>query len=534
MIGVDNNVQGALLVAVLMAAVAATASAQQSERGDRVIHRYFDAGQWFDESGGETQSDGDRGDAPRRRAHQPSPGDGDAPGLWLSPGEGEWIWTGDGPIGPGDVEEPHGNLDAGGAETQLDGETDQVDQLDYQASFDPSVVPFKRVGVQNRVRRHADGQYAAYLDAGSYRPVDVGGPQGTGERFWGSFLLDVDSRDYRPIPSISPQQQVVSIQTEPDVDVELARDDADNFYLRTDFEGLVRVNLELIVDDFYFGGAIDHSVRWEQFEGVQRFDEPMMRRAAQVHALIGIDRDEMSPAQVLNRLVEYHREFEARPSPETGGDRYLEISEERVGVCRHRGLTFLISAQAIGFDVRYVYNEAHAFVEVHWPGQGWRRIDLGGVADEFSYQNDGGGDVHDGLWDGEFPRPDNYEEELAAMGSDDAVEVDGEQVEADDAGDDVEVASGDTGTDDKEVEILEVDGPMLRGETVEIRGRLQSRQPGATVEILLVPAGARTFEQAISVGEGVSDDAGYISGDWDVPSDAGLGRWRLEGRIVEP
>jgi len=529
--GIDNRLQGALLVAVAVAAMAATASAQQSERGDRVIHRYFDAGQWFDQSHGEETTEGQHGDEPRRRAQQPSPNEGDAPGLWLSPGDEEWIWTGDGPIGPGDVDEPHGNLDAGGAETALDGDTDQVDQLDYQASFDPSVVPFKRVGVQNRVRRHSDGQYAAYLDAGSYRPVEVGGPQGSGERFWGTFLLDVGDREYRSIPSISPQQQVVSVQTEPDVDVELARDDADNFYLRTDFEGLVRVNLELVVDGFYFDGAIDPSVQWEQFREVHEIDESMMGRAGEVHALIGIDRDEMSPAQVLNRLVEYHREFEARPSSDTGGDRYLEISEERVGVCRHRGLTFMISARAVGFDVRYVYNEAHAFVEVHWPGQGWRRIDLGGVADEFSYQNDSGGDVHDGLWDGEFPRPDNYEEELAAMEGDDAVEVD-----ADDDGGagDVEAASGDVGGDDRDVEIVDVEGPLLRGETVQIRGRLQSRQAGATVEILLVPAGARDVDEAIHVGEGVSDDEGYITGDWDVPTDAGLGRWRLEGRIVEP
>jgi hypothetical protein len=56
------------------------------------------------------------------------------------------------------------------------------------------------------------------------------------------------------------------------------------------------------------------------------------------------------------------------------------------GVCRHRAFAFLVTAQALGFRVRAVNNEAHAWVEV-FDGEGFSRIDLGGAAPELSPVN---------------------------------------------------------------------------------------------------------------------------------------------------
>ena len=128
----------ALLAVVLVSAVALS---QESRQGDRVLHRYLDPQKWI---GGQGVQQGASAAAMNGEA-------GEAPGLGLSPGPEEWVWTERGPVGPGDLSAPQGPL--GGGATELDDDTDRVDGLNYQASFDPSVVPWKRSIAQNRVRR---------------------------------------------------------------------------------------------------------------------------------------------------------------------------------------------------------------------------------------------------------------------------------------------------------------------------------------------------------------------------------------------
>jgi len=77
----------------------------------------------------------------------------------------------------------------------------------------------------------------------------------------------------------------------------------------------------------------------------------------------------------------------------------------------------VISARALGIPARYIYNEAHAFVEVYWPKMGWRRIDLGGAAEQLNYNGRRGGGVHQAAPDA-LPQPPNYISELERMGAD--------------------------------------------------------------------------------------------------------------------
>lgn len=539
-------------VVVLSVVVALQVHSQQSERGDRVIHRYLDSERWGGEEG-ESGAEVPTEEIELDRATRPDGAPGESPGLWLSPSSGEWIWTPDGPVGARDVDTPHGAMDNHHAPTRLDGQTDRVDQLDYQSSFQPSVIPFKRGGVQDRVARTETGDYIAELGTPRYERVPVGGAAQQGEeRFWGTFLVRLDPGAFHRVASVAPSQRVLSIESEPQIEMEVFRDQADNFYVAAGQGGaMVRINMEVAAPRQYFDGPFDRDVHWEQFEPGVGLDSELQEHATAVVDSIGIDRDEATPVEALERLVEYHRGFESRAMETAEGrDRYIEISERRVGVCRHRSLTFMISARALGFETRYVYNEAHAFVEVNWPGDGWRRIDLGGAADEVQAQNLRSDRIHDGVIDDELPRPENYEEEMAPLQgqldtdqgdefgqpqqlgagqTDDEFEAQPEPTEAAGMGEGPDQPDGRAGR----VELLEMDGQVYRGGTVQLEGRVDPvPEDGQAVEVVLLPVGARDFGQGELLGTTEVGDDGHFEAQWEVPEDLSLGRWRVDGRVV--
>ncbi len=553
-------VAGGLMMTVAMSAVVV---AQESRRGDRVLHRYLDRDLWLELRGS--------GEAPPRAVRPPQRAPGEAPALEVSPGAEEWIWTSSGPVGPGTLEEPHGPLNPAGGETELDDLTDRVDSLDYQASFDPSVVPLKRGVAQNRVVRHEGGRYVSFLESRVNRPVAIGGDEQVGEElFWGSFLVRMEPGQRHSIPSVAPNQRVLVVNTEPLVDLEVEVDEADNFFVRGDHDGMVRINMRVAAPTTYFDGRFDDAVTWDDLpRGVAPLQRDVRRTAETVLSeVIGIDRDRHSPREALFRLVEYYRDFEGRPFPaDVVGDRYVEITRQQVGVCRHRSLTFMVSALALGIPTRYVYNEAHAFVEVRWPGLGWRRIDLGGAADQFHYQNQQSSAIHEGGWHDDLPTPPAFQEELDRMeatgfdgldqGSGDGPGEPAEARESSEVGDGGEGELGEPGeqgepgepgefmgragltTGDEQsmappeppVELLSADGEVLRGHPLRVRGRVEA---GAVqwVELFLVPVHAEGWAGALSLGIADVDSGGYFEGQWAVPSQVRLGRWRLRARAI--
>ncbi|MFW6057296.1 MAG: transglutaminase-like domain-containing protein, partial [Persicimonas sp.] len=228
-------------------------------------------------------------------------------------------------------------------------------------------------------------------------------------------------------------------------------DEADNFYVRPDYDGVLRLNIKIAAPKSYFGGPIDRRVDWSQFSTRTTPELPrdVATVAAQVLGTLSISR-EMAPADALDALVEHYRDFEGRELPDglRGKDLYATLSREQIGVCRHRSLAFLISARALGIPTRYVYNEAHAFVEVLWPSTGWRRIDLGGAADDLSYTGRAGGSTHGGGQD-PLPQPPNFAAEMDRMNTQDMSPQDGGQGEAgtDEAGTDEANANADAAHD---------------------------------------------------------------------------------------
>ncbi|TXD38588.1 transglutaminase domain-containing protein [Lujinxingia vulgaris] len=549
--------------AAVVLALPALLWAQESRRGDQVLHRHLDAQRF------EAVSESDDGvsvASGQQAGAGPSPWEGQGqPGLSVEAGAQEWFWTADGPVAPSPLEAPHGGLDPATGSATLDTNTDRVSALNYQASFEPSVVPWKRGVAHDGVVRQGDGIYSTRRVSSSLRTVRVGGASaGAGEdRFWGSFLVRMEAGRAHPIPSVAPGQRVVQVLAEPLVDVEVLRDGADNFYLRGDVDGVVRVNMELAVDAFYFDGVLDEDVSWERFAPPERVlpDAEARAVAARVLGTRGIDRG-LSPGEALNALVGYYRDFEARPFPqdEVGGDRYEAISTLQVGVCRHRALAFLVSAGSLGIESRYVYNEAHAFVEVRWPGQGWRRIDLGGAADGFNYQNMGANSVHRGGERDGFPQPQRYLDEIIALEGGDSSGALGEAAGGDvsDEGANTpsdaassEASTATPGTPEAQrasppenmqearpmeaalppIEILEASGQVMRGASLRVRGRVQ-RGDAQRVEVLLVPAGSDGFERGVALGEAAVRASGEFVGEWTVPRRVTLGRWVIKARQV--
>lgn len=419
-------------------------AAQESSDDGVVLHEYFDpASISLDGS-----SEAGRGtSAPSRTA----PSASQPPGLTLDAAGGDVVLGPEGPLDQSAVSAPYGPRSPRSGTTTLDDQTDRVDDLDYHAAFDPSVFPYKRTVVQNRATRSADGEYQMTVDSGESRRVHVvGGEAHPHENtFWGTFLVRAKPDEMHPIPSVGPEQRILKLQTEPSVDAGVYRDEAGNFYVQVEHRGLVRVNALVAVPRFYFDGQFSSAVEWSAFgeERVPELDDGIEPVAARVLSEIGVGR-EMAPADVVRKLVYYFRNFETKPLSEDRGegDLYETISRRQVGVCRHRSLAFVITAQALGIPARYVTNEAHAFVEIFWPRGGWRRIDLGGAAREISYNGDRSDRLHDGATNDPLPQPPRYREELQEMRGED----ENDESENRSEGTGSEANSGDSGGADRE------------------------------------------------------------------------------------
>lgn len=385
--------------------------AQQRMHGARILHEYFS---------GKVPSDGEGTGAstavrPELPVVQESTEATDPPALSGEVGSNELVWGADGPADDTRLSAPNGPLNPFGSSHSLDTRTDRVNSLNYFENFDPSIIPFKRVVSLNAFSRSTAGQYSVELNSGTYRRVPITPVlQDKDEVFWGTFAIDAERGRWLPLASVAPDQRILQVSTEPQVVVEFHVDAAGNHYLRTNHQGMLRVNVQVAVSKSYFSGVFE-DVGWEEFEGMLApVDGSTQHAAAQVLAQIGVSKQQR-PAEVLKQLVEYYRNFEGKPFPGSaeGRDMWVAIVEEQVGVCRHRSLAFLVTMHALGIPTHYVYNEAHAFAEVYWPGLGWRRVDLGGAADELNSASDNQTSIHaptDNL-----PQPPRFLEEQERM-----------------------------------------------------------------------------------------------------------------------
>ncbi|MCA9521267.1 MAG: hypothetical protein KC609_09850 [Myxococcales bacterium] len=292
---------------------------------------------------------------------------------------------------------------------KLDSRTEKEGILNYHAVFNPAVIPFKRNEAFDTLVGETE---LAVADRRLVRLPLLGNRRIPGrELFWGSVQVQFRRGEYLPIPSVSPDSNILTAATTPRVKLSFHKDSADNYYVKAEHDGLVRLTYLMDARSRYFTASLPIAARDDQIPTklLRPLSKTLQRRAEALWSMIGVSRRQ-SYSERIARLVRYFRGFKpgTLPHPLTE-DLYTALTKSRLGVCRHRTYAFMITALSLGIPARYVSNEAHVFAEVYLPGDrlGWLRVDLGGGADGLRVHNSDNKVAHRPGND-VLPRPQRY------------------------------------------------------------------------------------------------------------------------------
>jgi transglutaminase-like putative cysteine protease len=261
-----------------------------------------------------------------------------------------------------------------------DRDTRRPDVTGYDDPFTPSTVPFKRLQAVDSVR----GDYELKVYDERLVKVPTGAPPTPDDAvFFADMIVDVLPDRTVRIPSVGPGARIVRARLgvgASEIALIVLRDGADNWFLEPmHARSAVRARLvmEVAIPRAAFGGKMGDPA-WGDLLLVAPLPDSVAREAAQVRRAIGVSRA-MRPREAIAKLVQYFRAFADSDEPPQGrASVYLDLALSRKGVCRHRAFAFLVTAQSLGVPTRLVFNEAHAWVEIH-DGSRWRRLDLGGA-----------------------------------------------------------------------------------------------------------------------------------------------------------
>ncbi len=296
--------------------------------------------------------------------------------------------------------------------------------LGYFSVFSPTIAPFKRVTALDAVVEADDGTPVLGVANPRTAPLPVVGLDSPTDeprdRFWGSVVLDFRSGRRVPLPSVAPQSRVLSLHTEPETQLRLEKDAADNFFAVLEAGPRVEVRLTFLMDAprRYFGMALPE-VSSDALAGtIFPLPAATRRDALTFAAELGLrPGDDLS--KVIETLTRHFRSFvESDEPPPSTGRIFLDLARGMRGVCRHRAYGFVITAQALGIPARFVQNEAHAFVEVRIVGRGWLRIDLGGAAEALEAHGAEDRPVYRPAQRTPLPRPPAYRESYSQLRGD--------------------------------------------------------------------------------------------------------------------
>lgn len=262
----------------------------------------------------------------------------------------------------------------------LDNLTGRPSRVEYDEVFRPSVVPYKRLYVYDQVRENfALGVMDTTLKEKFLSP----GASPADDAFFAEFEVDLVGHVPVRIPSVGPMSKVMAVVVDPPRPVELLVDSAENWFVRAEEGGRVRLYLQLSVPRQAFGSQFLPVSRAALSAYVSPVPAAVARVAQQVLRHIGVAQETV-PVAALTRLVDYFRSFhesDVLPEARRTSELYQEISLTQKGVCRHRSYAFVVTALTWGLPARLVHNEAHAWAEV-FDSELWHRIDLGGAASD--------------------------------------------------------------------------------------------------------------------------------------------------------
>jgi hypothetical protein len=294
---------------------------------------------------------------------------------------------------------------------RIDRDTTQPDSVEYDDPFTPAVAPFKRLYAFDAV----DPELELVVHDKQLRRVPVGGTLGAAEEhFFGDLFVDLAARVPVRIPSVAAGTRVLALRAEPQTELEIVRDGADNLFVIGAERRRVRLILELAAPRAAFGSEFPDV----SYDALAAFTTPLpsTARASALEVLgrLGLSRA-VPPATALAALVAHFRSFvpsDELPLSVGGPALYRELALSRKGVCRHRAYAFVLTALGLGIPARFVRNEAHAWVEVG-DGKLWHRIDLGGAAGAFDLGTRPGAPPHQAPPD-PFPWPEGADRGIEA------------------------------------------------------------------------------------------------------------------------
>jgi hypothetical protein len=299
--------------------------------------------------------------------------------------------------------------------------TEQETNLEYFETFNPSIVPHKR----GRALDAVDASLELHLAAAPLVPITPGEviavASARREVFSAEAVVEARGDEAIPLPSVSAADAILSWEVEPQQPVTFLKDGASNLYVRLSRPGRARLRWRVAAPLTWFSRTSDAARRLplSALPDAVRPRPPatVRQQALEVARAIGVPRG-ATLGRTLDALVLYFRGFApGEPPPERAGV-YRDLALGKVGVCRHRAYAFVTTALGLGVPARYVYNEAHVFVEVWLPADeagpaGWTRIDLGGGADTLDVHGARDKTLHRPPPDA-FPVPDGFDTDAIA------------------------------------------------------------------------------------------------------------------------
>ena len=267
---------------------------------------------------------------------------------------------------------------------RIDRDTTRPDVVGYDDPFVPAITPFKRLYAYDAV----DESLELVVRDPHLEKIPVGGEVLSGEdRFYADMVVDLADEVPVRIPTVGPGARVLAAYANPPVKFELARDGADNWFVRASERQRVRLVMMLALARDVFGGQFADVSYGELANGLPSLPKSVRASAREVLDEIGVSTS-LRPREAVARLVSHFRAFAPstdRPRAQSGAALYKELALSKKGVCRHRAYAFVITALELGLPARMVRNEAHAWVEV-WDTKLWRLIDLGGSAGRLEFE----------------------------------------------------------------------------------------------------------------------------------------------------
>ena len=278
---------------------------------------------------------------------------------------------------------------------------------DFNATFNPTVAPYKRYDVKDALARDFS------LVVADPSPVPIPIHQVTGsnrDQFSASIIVLAQKGISIPIPSVSARSRLLSYVVRPPARVRFYKDSAENWTVKIPHDGRFRIDFLVNAPRSYFNSPVP--LQWPSNRNLfaQKKVPAAVRDWAQTMLTwLGITRRQTLRSS-LNKLVGYLRSFTLGPVIQASGRRELltKMFLSRRGVCRHRAYLMTLLAQSLGLPARYVTNETHAFTEIYLPKTGWRRVDLGGASPHIAIRNAEGKQAHRVSSPDPFPSPQNH------------------------------------------------------------------------------------------------------------------------------